>query len=713
MSNTPATPTPAEVSNNPLVNGPKLPYGAPPLDSFKTEDFLPAIKFYMAEAKQQIADIKNNRAPATFQNTIEALEFAGHNLNRVTGIFSNVISNNGNDDLRAIEPEIEVLSVQHGSDIMMDADLFKRVKEVYDQRATLGLNPEQKMLLEETYKGFVRSGALLSDEDKKEFRAANEKLAELATTFRNNTLKSTAAYEKIIDDEEVLKGLPERVKAQYKEAAEEKGLTGKWLIKLSPPPIDIAEYAENRALREEIYKARSDIAFGGPFDNRQVVLDIVEQREKKAKLLGFDTYAALVLDDRMAKDTKTVMDFLEKNQAVYRPAADAFIKKVADYAEKTDGIKDLKPWDASYYMRKLKEETFNLNLEELRPYFNLENVLDGVKKHAEALFNIEMNETKNKYPVYHPDVKVYEVKDKKSGEMIGLFYADYYARPGAKRNGAWMSTFRNRGLSDTGENEFSIVTNTCNFAKPTKEHPTLLSLDEVRTVFHEFGHGLHALLAKGNYGSLNGTNVKWDFVELPSQLQENWAQQKEVLDTFAKHPTTGQPIPPDLIKKLHDMDNFEAGYMGLRQTFFGLLDMKWHSTPRADIKGVEALEDELIKTSWLFPREAGTQTTAFGHLFSGGYAAGYYSYKWAEALEADVFSEFQKRGLYDKQTGEKLRDTIYSRGGTEDPADIFRAMMGRDLDPDALFRREGLLGDTPAKKPANTDAPKPPNTKFG
>ncbi len=703
---------PAAPATNPLLNPPELPHGAPPLDQIRTEHFLPAFRAAMAEAKQQIADIKNNRAKPTFENTVEALELSGQNLSRISAVFDNFSGGNSSQELRAIETEISVEGVKHSNDIWMDADLFARVKAVYDDRASLKLSPEQKVLLNETYKGFVRSGALLDDGKKAELRAADEKLAELGTTFRNNTLNATASYQKTVDNEDELKGLPERVKAMYKHNAVEAGQPDKWIIKLSPPPIDISEYAENRALREEIYKARCDIAFGGPYDNRQVVLDMVAQRQKKAELLGYGDFASFVLSERMAKDSKTVLDFLEKNRSVYQPAAEEFLQKVQDYAQKTDGLAEVKPWDLSYYARKLKEETFQVNLEDVRPYFDLERVLDGLRKHAEKLFNIELTETKGKYPVYNGDIKVYEVTDKKTGEMIGLFYADYYARPGEKRNGAWMSTFRNRGLSDTGENEFSIVTNTCNFAKPTPGHPTLLSLDEVRTVFHEFGHGLHALLANGDYRSLTGTNVKWDFVELPSQLQENWAKQKDVLDTFAKHPVTGEPLPPALIKKIHEMDNFDAGYMGLRQTFFGLLDMKWHTIDPKTIKSVEDLEDGVIKQSWLFPREAGTQSTAFGHLFGGGYAAGYYSYKWAEALEADVFSKFEAKGLYDRDTADRLRATIYSRGGTEDPEKIFEDMMGRKLDATALFRREGLL------PPANDDAPQKPKAphihrKFG
>ncbi|MBI3441863.1 MAG: M3 family peptidase, partial [Proteobacteria bacterium] len=402
------------------------------------------------------------------------------------------------------------------------------------------------------------------------------------------------------------------------------------------------------------------------------------------------------------------MEFLEKNAKVYRPAAEKFLQQIKDFALKTDGLADIKPWDMPLYSRKLQEKTFQLDLEELRPYFDLERVLEGVRLHAEKLFNITVMETSGKYPVYHPDVKVYEVHDKKSGEIIGLFYADYYARPGAKRNGAWESEFRTRGI-ENGENKFAFVTNTCNFDKPTKDQPTLLSLDEVRTVFHEFGHGLHALLAQGNYHALTGTSVKWDFVELPSQLQENWTKEKEVLDSFAVHYKTGEKLPAEMIKKIRDMESFGAGYAGLRQTFQALLDMKWHMTDPATIKSVEALEDSVIAQSWLFPREAGLLSTAFTHIFSGGYDAGYYSYKWAEVLDADVFELFKKQGLYDKEAKERLRDTIYSKGGTVDPMELFIAMMGREPDPDALFRREGLLPEEKkdGKVPTSSRPPGP------
>ncbi|MBI1214972.1 MAG: M3 family peptidase [Alphaproteobacteria bacterium] len=709
MAKTPETP--ADLTGNPLINPPEAPHGAPPLDSVKPEHFLPAQAYALTKARQQIEDIKANRAAPSFENTIVALELSGQLAGRVMNLFGNILGANGNDALRAIEDDLELAAVKFGNDISLDEDLFKRVKAVYDQKDKLNLTTEQQTLLDRTYKGFVRNGANLDDTAKTELRDINEKLAKLYTAFEKNVVKSTAEYKKVIDNEDDLKGLPGRVKAMYAHFAEEEGLQGKWLIKLSPPPIDIFEYAENRELREEIYRARTNVAAGGDqYDNHQNVLDMVALRQRKAELMGFDNFAAYILDDRMAKTPDAVMDFLQKNQDVYRPAAEEYLDKVKDYAEKNDGVKDFQSWDFMYYSRKLKEETFQMSMEEVRPYFDLEKVLEGLRQHAEKLFNIELTETKDKYPVYHEDVKVYEVKDKQSGEMIGLFYADYYARAGAKNNGAWMNTMRKRGLTDEGENEFSIVTNVCNFPKPTKDHPTLLSLDDVRTVFHEFGHGLHALLAEGNYRSLTCTSVKRDFVELPSQLQENWVREKEVLDTFAKHKDTGAPIPDELIQKIQDMENFDAGYRGLRQTFFGLLDMKWHTTDPATIKSVEDFEDAVIDETGVPARVAGPQTTAFGHLFAGeGYSAGYYGYKWAEALDADVFSEFEKKGLYDKESADRLRETIYSKGGTQDPMELFKAMMGREPDPAALFRREGLLKED--KKPANTNDARPSGKK--
>lgn len=704
-----ATPLDNNANDNPLLSPSPLPHGAPPLDKVRTEHFLPALKAAIATARANVAHIRDNTDAPTFENTIEALEFSNHNLSRVSLIFSSISGANSNDEIRAMESEFEVEGVKFGNDVMMDAALFARVKTVYDGRAKLNLTGEQAELLEQTYKGFIRNGALLDAPDQKEFRVLSEKLSELGTKFENNTVEATQAYKKVIDDEKDLAGLPWRVKNVYKDKAEKAGLKGKWLILMSPPPMDIFEYSENRALREEIYRARTTLAYDGQYDNRPIVLEMVKLRQRKAELLGYPNYAAFILEERMAKTPHAVMTFLEDNRKVYRPAAEEFLQQIRDFALKTDGLIDLKPWDSAFYRQKLQKETFDFDPEELRPYLDLEKVLDGVRIHAEKLFNISLTETKGKYPVYDADVKVYEVTDKKTGEMIGLFYADYYARLGAKRNGAWMSTFRNRGL-ENGENKFAFVTNTCNFEKPTADQPTLLSMDEVRTVFHEFGHGLHALLAQGDYSSLNGTNVKWDFVELPSQVQENWAKEKEVLDSFTAHHKTGAPLPPELIKKLNDVETFGSGFDGLRQTFMALLDMTWHTTDPATIKSVEDIEDAVIAQAALFPRESGAISTSFGHLFAGGYAAGYYSYKWAEVLEADIFEEFKKKGLYDQKTAERLRDTVYSKGGTVDPMELFKSMMGREPDPNALYRREGLLPDS---KNDNTKIAKPKPPKAG
>ncbi len=691
--------------DNPLLKPFTAPHGAPPLDQLKAEHFLPAVREGIAAAKRDIEAIKNNPAKPDFKNTIEALEFSGGLISKVMPIFGNMAGANSNDDIRAIEEQVDAEITTYSNDIMLDEKLFQRVKAVHDMKEQLALDGEQKMLLDKTYKGFVRNGALLPEQDKEKLRQIDEQLSKLGTRFSQNGVKAVQEYQKVIDREEDLAGLPARAKNNYKAAAEKEGLSGKWLIKLSPPPTDIMQYSENRTLREEIYRANTSVGYKGKYDNSPVILEMVKLRHERAQLLGFDTHADFVLDERMAKSSETVMDFLHRNAEVYRPAAEAWLDKVRDYAKKTDGVADIKPWDLGYYGRKLQEETFKLDLESLRPFFEVNKVLEGIRQHAEKLFHIDMKETSGVYPVAHPSIKVYEVTDKASGEMIGLFYADYFARPGAKQSGAWMGTFRDRGLED-GKDLFALVTNTCNFSEPTKDQPSLLSLDDVRTVFHEFGHGLHALMAKGKYKSLTGTSVKWDFVELPSQLQENWAKEKEVLDTFAVHYKTGEKLSAEMIKKINDMETFDAGYMGLRQTFLGLLDMKWHATDPATIKTVEELEDAVIAASWLFQREAGPMSTNFSHLFAGGYSAGYYSYKWAEVLEADVFEEFAKKGLYHAETAKKLRETIYSKGGTVDPNDLFKEMMGRDPNPEALFRREGL--NPPKKPPANKNKVPPP-----
>lgn len=683
---------------NPLVNPPKLPYGAPAFDLITNDHFVPAIDWALANANAEIDAIKNNPALPTFKNTIEALEFAGSDLSRVSGIYHTFTNSKSSDELRALQESIADKMEKYSSAIKLDDALFARVEAVYKAKGMLKLDAEQSMLLDKTYKSFVRNGAQLGVLEKQRYREINERLAALGVQYSNNDMKSTEAYKRVVDNESDLDGVPQRAKDQYKKAADEAGLSGKWLILLEPHPSDILTHASNRALREEIHKALWNVGSeAGPYDNRPIILEIVKLRHEAAQLLGFPTHAEYVLSDRMAGSQKTVEDFLEKNLQTYKPAAVEYLDQLKAFAVKTDGLTDLKPWDVAYYGRILKEQTFNINMEQVRPYFDLERVLDGLRQHAEKLFNVQMKPADGKYPVYNQDVKAYEILDKKTGQTIGLFYANYYATPGVKRGGAWMNAIRDRGLHN-GHDEIPIVTNDCNYPKPVNGKPVLLSLGDVETIYHEFGHGLHALCAKGKYPSLNGTNVKWDWVELPSQLQENWVQQKTVLDTFARHADTKQPLPQSLFQKLKDMQNFGAGSMGLRQTLLGLLDMKWHTTDPAKITSVEDLEDSVFAVASLMPRGTGTFSGGFSHLFSGGYDAGYYSYKWAEVLDADVFERFMAKGLYDKTTAASVLKNIYEAGGKTDPAELFRKLMGRDPDPEALFRREGLSAASNGKQ---------------
>lgn len=699
---------------NPLMRPFAAPHGAPPLDAVKPEHFLPAIGDAIAKTQKKLAEIRDNPAPATFENTIEALEFSRYPLARVANVYTNLSAVKNSAELMEAGGEIRSALSRHASDMMADAKLFARVKAVYDRRDGLDLDPEEKMLLERTYKAFVRSGALLGDNAKAALKELDAEIAARTTDFQNNMLKSIGAYRKVIADESALAGVPERVKSQYRAAAEEEGLKGQWLIRLLPPPYELLENASNRKLREEVYLAAGNIANGGAFDNNPVVLDIARLRHEKAKLLGYGNYAEFVLEDRMAKTPEAVLEFLEKTEKVYRPAAEEHLQKVKDLALKSDGVSDFQPWDFAYYNRKLQEETYHLNIEELRPYFNLESVLEGLHAHVEKLFNIKVTEEKTgKYPVYHPDVRVYEITDKATGEQLGVMYGDFHARPGEKNSGAWMEVFRDRGMAGTGAetgDDFAIVINCLNLAKPTADAPCLLSLDDVRTVFHEFGHGLHAILARGKYATQNGINVKWDFIELPSQLQENWVLQESVLSTFAKHHATGATLPQELMQKAIKLETFNAAYAGMRMNFQSMLDMAWYMTDPAAIESAAALERQVAEKEWIFPPGQTLKSVSFDHIFSGGadYAAGYYSYKWAEVLDADIFDSFRDNGLYDPATAKKLREIIYERGATVEPDALFREMKGRDPDPEALFRREGLHGAKKPPEPPRPPRPRPP-----
>ena len=685
----------AQVRDNPLINPPALPHGVPAFHLIKNEHFLPALRSGMALHKKEVAAILDNKEKPTFENTIEALEFAGRDLHRVNKIFSCFCSSKTNDELRAIETVAKEELASHNNDMSLDTAIFKRIKAVYDERASLSLSEEQATLLQRTYKGYVDGGALLPLEQQERFRTINKELSAVTTAFGQNAVKATEAYQRIVTDEKELAGVPQRAKDEFREQAEKKGLAqGSFLLLLEPYPDAVMTHCSNRALREEISRAYSECCFHDAFDNTGNNMKIAELSHEKAKMLGYETYADFVVSNRMVESVQEVKDFLGRNLTVYKEAAEIELKDLRDFAAEkqranNEEVTELKPWDQAYYARMMKEEKFKFETEELRPYFDLEKVLEGLRQHAEKLFNIEFREeTTGKYPVYHADVKTFEVCDKATGKQIGVFYGDYYARGGTKNSGAWMDALRDRGLVD-GKDQIPIVTNSCNFPKPAAGNPTLLSIDDVLTVFHEFGHALHALLAMGNYPSQTGINVKWDFIEVMSQLMERWVCEPSVLAGFAHHHKDQKPIPAELVQKLNESNTFHAGLTGLRQTFLGLLDIAWYTTKPEDIGSPEALEGKVAEKAVLIKREAGLMSTSFTHIFGNGYEASYDTYKLNEVMAHDLFASAKEAGLYDRDMGARLR-TMYASGGAIEPMKLFIAAKGRKPDPDALFRYEGL-----------------------
>lgn len=675
------------MSKNPLLEDFDLPQGVPPFDRIEAGHYLPAVTAAITEAKANIAALKANPVPPDFKNTIVALETASDRLGMVTGIFYNQLSAAGTDELEKLAEEIGPLSAAFSSDVAMDPNIFARVKAVYDAREKLSLTVEEKTLLEDTYKGFVRGGALLPPEQKARLKAINEQLSVIGPAFNNNTKKYADAFTLHITDEKNLSGLPDTAREGAHHSAEEKGLSG-WVFTLDYPSyLPFITYADNRDLREHIWRAMAMKGYGGEFDNAPHIKKLIALKDERAKLLGYKHHADFVLERRMAKTPENVMAFLKKLLATYRPAAEKDLQALKDFARQSGGPEDIKPWDVAYYSEKLKEKTFHFSEEELRPYFPLEPVLKGVFEHFSRLFGLNFVPS-DRYPVWHPDVTAYDVFDKETKRFMGVFYADFFPRAG-KKAGAWKTAYRSQGLHD-GEIKRPIVAIVCNFTKPTKDKPSLLTHDEVLTLFHEMGHATHALLSDVTYTSHSCTSVLWDFVELPSQVQENWAYHKETLDLFAAHYKTGEKIPESLIAKVQAAKNFMGGWMGLRQVNLGLLDMAWHTADPETVGDVAAFEDAATKDSTLFPRLAGPTSTSFSHIFGGGYSAGYYSYKWAEVLDADAFEAFEAAGLYDQGTAAAYRREVLARGGSEDPAVLYRRFRGRDADPGALLRREGL-----------------------
>ncbi len=682
------------MSNNPLLEKSPNPHEAPQFDKIEAQHYLPAVEAAIKEARRNIQAIKNNSATPDFANTIVALEEASNLLGSVTSIFYNQLSAAGTDDLEKLAEEIGPLSANFTSDVALDEELFARIKAVYDQRNSLTLNTEQHTLLEDTYIGFVRGGALLAEEKKARFREISQEMSILGPHFMNNTKKSSEKFELWIENEEDLVGLPETALAGAKQAAEEKDEKNKWLFTLDYPSYGpFVTYADNRDLREKIWRAFGNRSYGDEYDNSDLIKTIVSLRDERAKLLGYDTHAHYVLERRMAKSPEGVFEFLDKLLAVYKPAADKDLKQLQDFAKEQGFTEELMPWDVGYFSEKLKQKLFDFSSEDLRPYFPLDNVLDGVFTHFTKLFQLSFKKSE-KIPTWHKDVNAYEIHNQDTGKFVGVLYADFYPRSG-KKQGAWKTSYRDQGLQN-GEMKSPLVAIVCNFTKPTKDTPSLLTFGEVTTLFHEMGHAIHALLSDVTYSSHAGTSVLWDFVELPSQVQENWAYKKETLDLFAKHYKTGETIPNDLIDKVNNAKNFMVGFGGLRQVSFAKMDLLYHTADPAEIKDVAEFEDSATKDTRLFPRLAGPMSTSFAHIFAGGYSAGYYSYKWAEVLDADTFELFEENGLYDVETANRYKDTILSKGGSDKPDVLYRNFRGRDADPDALLRREGLLDDKAA-----------------
>ena len=673
---------------NPLLTESSAPFGAPQFDKIEDAHYLPAFEAAIAEAKAEIDAIVANEQEPTFENTIEAMEYSGKTLDQVAGIFYNLMESNTNDAMQATAEQISPMLTEYSMCVSLNNDLFQRVKAVYEKKDELGLEKDQLKLLEDNYKSFVRGGANLSDEDKALYSKWSEELSLVTLQFSKNVLAATNAYTLHVTEEADLAGLPEFVRTMAAETAAEKGLEG-WAFTLQAPSYGpFMKYSQNRELRKQLWMAYNTRAVGGEFDNTEIVKQIVDLRIKIANILGYETYADYALEDRMAKTTPTVNEFIMN---LLEPSLKYAKKDVADvlaYAKK-NGFNDSKlmPWDFSYWSERYQEAEYSLNAEELKPYFQLESCIDAVFGLANRLYGVTFEELNN-VPKYHEDVKVYEVKDA-DGSHLALFYADFFPRA-SKRGGAWMTEFRGQSIRN-GVEYRPFISIVCNFTKPTADAPSLITHDEFTTFLHEFGHALHGIFAEGRYGSLTGTSVSRDFVELPSQIMENWAFEPEYLNSFAKHYQTGEPIPAELIEKVVAAKNYLAGYAQVRQLHFGYLDMAWHTLKEVPAMSTIEFEEKTLAPYLVVPAAEGTCfSTAFSHIFSGGYSAGYYSYKWAEVLEADAFSLFKEKGIFNTEVSHSFRENILSKGSTDDADVLYRNFRGHDPQPEALMKKLGL-----------------------
>jgi peptidyl-dipeptidase Dcp len=677
------------------------PYQSAPFDQIKNEDYLPAFKELIQKSEKEIDAIINNKEEPTFENTIEALAFSGDQLDRASNVFFNLNSAETSDELQQIAQEVSPILTEYSSKISQNEALFSRIKKVYDQKEKYNLNEEQEMLLNETYKGFVRSGALLNEEDKEKLKKISMDLSLKSLQFGQNVLASTNAYFKHITNKEDLAGIPEAIVEQYAEEAKERNMEG-WVVTLQYPSyIPFMTYAENRDLRKELALANGKKSFdGGEFDNQNLIKELLNLKQQKAELLGYANYADYVLEERMAKSPTKVIDFLNELLTKAKPYAEKEIEELKALA-KADGIDEMQGYDHAFYAEKLRKAKYDLNDEELKPYFPLEQVQKAVFGLSKQLFGLIFEE-RNDIPKYHEDVKVYEVFE--AGSKIlqqaqpttdnqqpttkykSLLYVDYFPRKG-KRAGAWMTSYKNQYKKD-GENSRPHISIVCNFSKPTKDTPSLLTFQEVTTLFHEFGHALHGMLADTQYPTLSGTSVKWDFVELPSQFLENFCYEPEFLKTFAKHYKTGEVLPDEKIEKIAQSKNFMEGYQTLRQLGFGLLDMNYHTkVGELENKSVKEFEDEYTKATQLYPANPETaMSPSFSHIFQGGYSAGYYSYKWAEVLDADAFQYFKENGIFNPEIAAKYK-VLLSSGGTKDPMKLYKNFRGSEPKVESLLKR--------------------------
>ena len=660
-----------------------------PFSAIKTEDYKPAILKAVELARKEIDEIVKSEEQPGFQNTIETLEFSGQKLDRITSIFFNINSAETNEEIQKIAQEVSPLLAEFKNDVILNKVLFQKIKTVFKDMDSLDLNTEQKTLLEKKYKAFTRNGANLPDDKQEELREIDQQLSSLKLKFGENVLAETNKYELLVTEEARLGGLPESFKEEARSIAKSREKQG-WIFTLEYPSyIPFMKYAEDRELRKELSMAFGSRGFhNDELDNQENVLKIAKLRYKRAKLLGFDSHAQFVLEERMAETPEKVDSFLKEMLEKAKPAAEREFKELENFAKDLDNIDHVEKWDSAFYGEKLKQKLFDLNDEKLKPYFKLENVINGVFTVARKLYGLNFKEVHD-IDKYHPDVKTYQVTDE-FNKSVALFYADFHPRPG-KRDGAWMTIYKQQYI-EKNKNVRPHISIVCNFTKPTEKEPSLLTFNEVTTLFHEFGHALHGMLANTMYPSLSGANVYWDFVELPSQVLENWCYEKESLQLFAKHYQTGEPIPQPYIEKIKESANFLEGMATLRQLSFGMLDLSWHAIDPSNINNVKQHEAEAFEPTRLYPDvESNCMSTAFSHIFQGGYSAGYYSYKWAEVLDADTFECFTEHGIFSKDIADKFRENILSKGGTEHPMDLYKRFRGKEPKPDALLRRAGLI----------------------